>query len=471
MVDERIQKMLGPVAPVLRDLDNAAKFRTIPGVPLMAEHAPKAKANRAGEVHQIGASASELLEMARNSNAQVAAGRPPAAHLGHHPRDGANMAEGDHPKHIGWVTNFVVRPLNGSGPATLHADLKVRPAHYDEACTYPYPSIERVGYASPGQQAVRSLALLRRQPDQAEVGPIPYSAEPRGPRVPAGAMSLIEFARARRIYNPELARLRYTEYLGELAAAPVNYAAALTSPAPAPPSAATVHLADPRITVSREIVAMARKQGLTLEEARRRWLHENSHTEAGIHYAAAESYRHSITVDAQAPPRGNAGFLAGRPTAPAGPPPLTQGELSDKTETWSLPPSGSGLRHKMGTRAFQLAVREFSRENNVYDQVKAGDQLVEEIRGGLIGFNAQGTLLYPKPPANPDPAVILGLKPGRVISASEHYQRRKDIHWAKVASDKSAAERAAAQRREDAALLKQRSGRTPWTDIHGVPHD
>jgi hypothetical protein len=143
-----------------------AGWKTIRRVALFDAHPPIPKVVRTPdgrtEKLAVGCSEDDLQEMAENSNARVARGAPPVLQIGHTRFD--DLPEQDLPKVVGRAVNFTVGDLDGT--PCLFADLNVLAAHYEDASTYPWLSIERIGWDVPGKQSVRGIALLRREPER-----------------------------------------------------------------------------------------------------------------------------------------------------------------------------------------------------------------------------------------------------------------------------------------------------------------
>jgi hypothetical protein len=165
-------------------LGDPTRYRTIPGIPLLDTHEPiRKRVNDPKAVTRdnpygiteamLTCDENDLEAIARNANASVAAGRPPAIQIGHTPEE--DRPEVYWPKPVGRLTNHRVCRVNGK--PWLCADMHFRVDRLDEVSDYPNLSVERIGMDEPGEQSIRSVALLRRRPER-DVPLVPYAAEP-----------------------------------------------------------------------------------------------------------------------------------------------------------------------------------------------------------------------------------------------------------------------------------------------------
>ena len=507
---------------VLHDLSNPAKFRTLRRVPVFDAHPPVPKmcvspsqitaTNPRGLVQiEKGASQADLESLARNSNARARSGRLTTIQLGH--TRAWDVPEHEQPKAVGFAHNFEVGEHEGK--PHLFADLSYRASEYGEAQTYPRCSIHWSLWNDPSQQYVGHLAVLRSEPgrdlpliqyrdDGLEVslaGPAKLvhsapaaptvaisaerqakidarirelcSAPPAAPVAPptlheqvARSAGVIEFARKNSIKNPAEARKRFDQAV--LAGSAGSYSAG-------PP------IPDPRALAieaeSRAVVAFCTKRHIRdIVEGRRLFHLENPGFAASLSYAdLSDGEVAEMNRDMGGDPVANRDRLKHakvmdlppeRVTRSGGPQPLSPFEKTDRTVRWEMPNGGRCLEAVTMTRGFRLAVSTFARLNRIPDAKKAADLLVEEVREALLGFDAQGNLCYPNPPAQPGPT-----KAYAPATAQEHYQKRKDAFWSNRAATAARAKKEEGERNERAAILAARSrpGMTAGNDYVSRP--
>jgi hypothetical protein len=172
------------VSPLLSggDLDDAARFVTVRGVPVLDSHDDD---DERGVVD-----VAMLNRIAKNSNKRAEGGDPPGIILGHSKRkqtvivvrpDGSKTVhpssdEEHQPLVVGYSSRHVVKPYKGV--PTLHADFHIHKEHSDKAKTFPWRSVERV---EPGDYIDR-IALLRTPP-QRDLGTVIHYSRSGSPFV------------------------------------------------------------------------------------------------------------------------------------------------------------------------------------------------------------------------------------------------------------------------------------------------
>ena len=129
------------------DLDDPARYRRIPAVPLLDVHADPSR----GDVD-----AATLHRLAANSNRQAEAGHYTALLPGH-PRD--DVPEHEKPAPLGFVRGYSVGTFDGR--ACLMGDTYIDCQKLDYAMTFPYRSVGRVIGPGPGDDVIDHVSLLR----------------------------------------------------------------------------------------------------------------------------------------------------------------------------------------------------------------------------------------------------------------------------------------------------------------------